>query len=248
MNKKDKSLFKQWHTHSIAYMVIGLAALFLTFLLIGSILSDYVIVPLFGQDVEVETDEFIIIKIAVVAVIDIAFLIYKAMLKKKGAASDKAEPYRVKLNFSDKEQILKNVNDHTELKDMGKDVFYAFKSGKKSVRLLFMSLPEYTDKEYNKIKNRYIRRAKNSYEPQMDAAQMYKMISVNVLLLDKMNEIAENNTKINVERSMQSSEAELNVIVDLENMEMIIPACHGVSTNSSSKYVYGVETLLKVMK
>ena len=247
MNPNDERLYKQRHRCTVIYGWLQMIAYFLSFWAVGLMLYIYIIWPNDGVEYAEWAPMIGWWLLAVAFIVDVIAWLYWKHLINQGANTRNAEPYKVELEFANRDALYRQISEHIELQVLFPNVMYGNECGRRNIRLFVIDMLEYHKQSYKRIKSKAVQSAVKNHgmETQLSRQQMYKAIRLNLLLVENFTEEAYKSAEVNANYGMQYAEAVLNVVIDLTEMVLFIPAYRGTWYGGSAKYCACVKQLLK---
>ena len=247
MSPQDILLFKKRHRCAVAFGWLELIAIMLSLWSVLLILAIYVIAPIEGLECAEWAPHFTWASLVVAVVIDVFTWLYWKSLVNKGADKRTVQPYKINLNFPDRDLLCQHLSENIQLQTILPNVMYGVQNGKRNIRTFVFDIQEYNKRDYRKLRDLSIKNAikKHGMKTELTRYECYKAIRLNILLAENFNEEAYKSVEINASYGMQYAEGTLTAVVDLKEMVLYIPAHWGTWYGGSAKYHICVEQLLK---
>lgn len=182
---------------------------------------------------------------AITAVLAIAFIGFRAYLKRVDREMDALFPFVSSLPFCSEGEVLDALNAHLRLRPLNDNSLYGCSKGKRTVHLFVICADDFDAEAARSAEERCLTQAINRHwiKDKAPKEEWAKTAFVNVFLVNRLNESAAAFLQERI--SLEGLSPAMRVILDLETMELHIPGCFGRDPSPSAMYAYCMEKFIE---
>lgn len=197
----------------------------------------------FGASVSIQEDIFHGL-LGTEAALLCLFLVCRLLLKNTERKLAGLAPFVLKLPYADEAGMLDALHARLPLNVLNDHILYAHLPGRRRIELFFIGLEDFTSQNFYSSKDLCLRLAASKANMKRSAtrSELVSTAFLHVFLLDNLSETALAYIRQPVDQFVLG--LELDVILDLKNMQLLIPGCICREPSPAALYAYCVRKLV----